>query len=86
MVGLRAGMLLGIRKLEARPSVRSSSTITGESAAALEKGEGFCWPTCIPKEGLVYVFPIQRGCQIVTATIPTIKLRPDFNELASKVF
>lgn len=37
---------------------------------------------CIPKEGLVYVFRLQRGCQIVTATIPTIKLKPDFNDLA----
>jgi hypothetical protein len=43
-------------------------------------------PTCIPKEGLVYVFPIQPECQIVTARIPTIKLKPNFNELASKLF
>jgi hypothetical protein len=38
------------------------------------------------KKGLVYVFPTQPGCQIVTATIPTIKLEPDFNDLACKLF
>ena len=46
----------------------------------------FVGQLCIPKEGLVYVFPLQLGCQIVTATIPTIRMKPDFNELASKVF
>ena len=40
---------------------------------------------CIRKEGLVYVFSLQLTCQIVTATIPTIKLKPGFNDLACKV-
>ena len=38
----------------------------------------FVGQMCIPKGGLVYVFPLQIGVQIVTATIPTIKLTPDF--------
>jgi hypothetical protein len=33
--------------------------------------------------GKTVVFLLQRGCQIVTATI---KLKPDFNELACKLF
>ena len=58
-----------------QPKVRNSE---------FEKG-AVCWPTCIPKEGLVYVFPVQPGCQIVTVTIPTNKLKPSFNDLACKL-
>ena len=58
-----------------QPKVRNSGARKG----------AVCWPTCIPKEGLVYVLPVQTGCQIVTATIPTIKLKPIFNDLACKI-